>query len=238
MFSATDFLFRAPVAVPKVLELREVLAELGKSAKEKLGYSSLLYATEAATKTEDATGRVAEVFKKLGIEPFTKESVEYYKQKEARRANKGYRSWERDEWVDPLLGIIGSIATIALIAMFGCNLHDTLYHQNPFAWGWLGIPGSFAVGAFGWLWREVSVRSNLEYSWHSSPLPDYRGVVPAFALSRALELKQELPEASFGIESLQAYTHTKDPFLYMDFGDRRYYLDVWDEPKFEGRRVV
>lgn len=73
------------------------------------------------------------------------------------------------------------------------------------------------------------------YCWHSEALEKYGKPIPEFALSRAIEIKRELPSAQFFIEELR---YDPDPFLYIQVGNVRYYLDVWDEPKFEGRRTV
>lgn len=73
------------------------------------------------------------------------------------------------------------------------------------------------------------------YSWERSTIEKYDSPIPDFALSRAIELKQELRQANFEIEYLRV---NPDPFLVMVYGDKRYYIDVWDEPKFEGRRTV
>jgi hypothetical protein len=73
------------------------------------------------------------------------------------------------------------------------------------------------------------------HQWVSSRIEKYASPIPEFALSRAIELKEELPHATFEVDFLQA---NPDPFLVMVYGGIRYYIDVWDEPKFEGRRSV
>lgn len=74
------------------------------------------------------------------------------------------------------------------------------------------------------------------YHWDSLELRYYHQPVPEFALSRALELSEALPGASFYVE------HTTDahpdPFMVMYYQGMKFYVDVWDEPSFEGRRVV
>jgi len=71
--------------------------------------------------------------------------------------------------------------------------------------------------------------------WEKTPLEKYAEAVPEFALSRAIELKEELPAATFEVEFLHA---VPDPFLILVYGSERFYIDVWDEPLFEGRRTV
>jgi hypothetical protein len=73
--------------------------------------------------------------------------------------------------------------------------------------------------------------------WKAESIKDYRNAVPAFALSRALEIKSHLPDAQFSVE-YPTYVSVPDPFLRMDYKGSAYYLEVWDEPKFEGRRTA
>jgi hypothetical protein len=73
--------------------------------------------------------------------------------------------------------------------------------------------------------------------WKAESLKDYRDQVPAFALSRALEIKSHLPNAQFSVE-YPTYVSVPDPFLRMDYKGSAYYLEAWDEPKFEGRRTA
>ena len=84
--------------------------------------------------------------------------------------------------------------------------------------------------------------------WYIYSIENYDLAVPAFALSRALEIKQEMPSAQFFVETCLV---VKDPFLILSSGVSinkrggpnndlpwKIYLDVWDEPKFEGRRQI
>lgn len=82
---------------------------------------------------------------------------------------------------------------------------------------------------------QQKLASKAEYSWHSYELAKYGKPVPEFALSRAISIKKALPSAQFFVEELR---YNPDPFLYLQVGNTRYYLDVWDEPIFEGRRTI
>ncbi len=69
-------------------------------------------------------------------------------------------------------------------------------------------------------------------------LKEYRKPVPEFAIARAIELKRELPQAYFYVDELAGGTYiTLDPFMVLGYGGNLYYIDVWNEPKFEGRRT-
>lgn len=68
--------------------------------------------------------------------------------------------------------------------------------------------------------------------WDEVELSDYNEPVPEFVLAKALELKKKVPEVVLYVEYLGV---RYDPFLIAEMGDERYYIEVWDEPKFEGR---
>lgn len=77
-------------------------------------------------------------------------------------------------------------------------------------------------------------------AWAEVELSKYTGAVPIHVLNKALEIKRFLPEVEFYIEHL---SETPDPFLVAKLANSSgyswegfsYYIDVWDEPKFERR---
>jgi hypothetical protein len=69
-------------------------------------------------------------------------------------------------------------------------------------------------------------------SWRAVPLQRFEGEVPAFALSRALEIKERMPNAEFEVEELRVEKRY-DPFLVARCGRERFYIDVWEEEEFE-----
>lgn len=84
-------------------------------------------------------------------------------------------------------------------------------------------------------------------SWDEIALTQYKKPVPAFALLRAMQVARELKKASikhqFVVEELKSTTSVEkrernlDPFMVLHVDNQVFYLDVWDEPKFEGRRT-
>jgi hypothetical protein len=72
--------------------------------------------------------------------------------------------------------------------------------------------------------------------WHLVPLRKFKGEVPEFALSKALEIKERLPKAEFYVDELRAVKRY-DPFLVVACGRERFYIDVWDEHDFEVKNV-
>jgi hypothetical protein len=75
-----------------------------------------------------------------------------------------------------------------------------------------------------------------EAQWQCTPIEEYRGYVPDFALQKAIEIKKVLPRAQIIIEHLK---DSPDPFMLVRTGDtwsdKGYYVEVWDEPGFENR---
>lgn len=98
--------------------------------------------------------------------------------------------------------------------------------------------------------REVSIKTKKVWSWRDRHITNFSGIIPEFALERALQIREtlkttELQEPTFYVSALEEedrYTGpSNDPFLYFtvsECGDLRFYTDVWDEPKFEGRRTI
>jgi len=91
-----------------------------------------------------------------------------------------------------------------------------------------------------------------EYRWKRYELgalgtgvfhPHYLEPIPAFVLSHALEIKARLPYARFFVDAIADRHELErirvvDPFLVVEHDGNEYYIDVWDEPKFEGRRIL
>lgn len=80
-------------------------------------------------------------------------------------------------------------------------------------------------------------------SWESTPIAKYKEAIPEFVINKAVQIKQALPECQIWIRHL---TEDRDPFLEVTLGkaneynsgkngSERYFIEVWDEPKFEGR---
>ena len=79
---------------------------------------------------------------------------------------------------------------------------------------------------------EIMVTSFVRATWRCTKLAKYRGEIPEFALSRAVEIKERLAKARFYVEELTV-DRRYDPFLIVACGRERFYIDVWDEPEFE-----
>jgi hypothetical protein len=217
---------------PVIIDAAE--RQLAERAYAELSYSVLHY--DLQKKVDDAKKTdVAKSFEKLGIEPFSSESVEKYKAKMLRKMN------FRGEFLEAIAGNvgmwlfagsgIGTLLSVLTLALLREN------HHHFSSWLFL-IPAGMLATAVSTTVIAVNAKRYRKYSWNAVKLYSFNEKVPAFALSRALEVRKELPNSSFFVESLVYRNEIVDPFMFVQIGDEKYYLDVWDEPKFEGRRTV
>jgi hypothetical protein len=132
----------------------------------------------------------------------------------------------------------------------------TKYIDLSTVWHIVALPAA-AVGVWGLLMYFRCKAANLIWAqWTCHQVHDttlghsdgYKAPIPAFAIARMLALKKELPEVTFSVEQLNAQRQDlntehreplpPDPFLIATFRGISAYVDVWDEPRFEGRRTV
>jgi hypothetical protein len=71
--------------------------------------------------------------------------------------------------------------------------------------------------------------------WKEQSLEGYKEEVPEFVLNKAVQIAEKVPGTKFFVEELKVVTKTVDPFLIARHGGEEYYIEVWDEPKFEGK---
>lgn len=217
------------------LDMLNLSTDLAKEAKSRLGYeagSNLLLQQQSIQQNKET---LAKVFDALGIEPFNRATVERYKAAQLKRLNKGIGLWQ---WANSesaigsavILGLV--IGVIGLVLNFICNFRPV---GANICW-WLFPVASFSYFTFVVLAGLGQDRQR--FRWDMSNINYYEKPVPHFALSRAIELKKQLPNAEFYVEELKSETLTKDPFLVLKAGGFFCYLDVWDEPTFEGRRTI
>jgi hypothetical protein len=77
-------------------------------------------------------------------------------------------------------------------------------------------------------------------AWTVDKIAEYKEPIPEFVLAKAVQIKERFPECELFVESLSDHP---DPFLVVAiphekpyYPDKeRYYVEVWAEPKFEGR---
>lgn len=68
-------------------------------------------------------------------------------------------------------------------------------------------------------------------SWQHTELSIYKQPIPEFVIRKAIQIKDALPEVQFFIHHLSE--PKADPFLIARLGEEIYYIEAWDEPRFE-----
>ena len=102
-------------------------------------------------------------------------------------------------------------------------------------------------------WMEKMAKKDfgdcLEYSfdrfsgpeWSLIAIKEYKQPIPEFVLAKAVQIKERMPECELWVECLEDHP---DPFLMVSVGKPQYswmrprdhyMVEVWAEPKFEGR---
>ena len=73
--------------------------------------------------------------------------------------------------------------------------------------------------------------------WVTTPIDEYDEPIPEFAIDTALRIKSAIPESKFSIEYF-VHWRTQDPFLSFKVPgvQRRFVVEVWDEPDFTAER--
>lgn len=80
--------------------------------------------------------------------------------------------------------------------------------------------------------EEEVPRQRGRYRWNTLSIQQYEKPIPEFVLAKAIQIKHALPKVSLTVEYVR---FDKDPFLVATFGGQKRYVEVWNEPKFEGR---
>lgn len=73
----------------------------------------------------------------------------------------------------------------------------------------------------------------LEAGWQHTELASYSMPVPEFVLDKAIKIKEAVPAVTFYVQHLR--DPKADPFLIAVLNKEIYYVEAWDEPRFEGR---
>jgi hypothetical protein len=67
--------------------------------------------------------------------------------------------------------------------------------------------------------------------WQHVDLKEYDRPIPEFVIDKAVKIKEAIPEVEFRVHHLNDARY--DPFLIAHLGKEIYYIDAWDEPRFE-----
>src|SRR6266700_7456749 len=94
--------------------------------------------------------------------------------------------------------------------------------------------------------RRVHFGSH-RWRWRTVDISEYKAEIPQFALARATEVARKLGKRmpalkkNFTISELHRTRMARpdpDPFMVLQVLGHNFYLDVWHEPDFEGRKTV
>jgi hypothetical protein len=197
----------------------ELKVELAEEAAKLLGYAKLKKTLAA----EKGIGELASVLNRLDIQPLSRESVERYKAEEPDAAElsdapeffRRHRKLARIFlWLIPVWGVLSVIGIAA---------------------GWLI---SWQLGVVSLASILLLLTKGCEFddslaamfpTWERVPLPEYQDDVPLHVLEKAIAIKKQLAAAEFYVEQ-----RAKDPFLIVKCDEDEYYVEVWQEARFEG----
>lgn len=207
--------------------------------------------------------KVAEILDRLGIEPLDRAKVEAYKTEKMRQAvqkqsNRFVRymhessqysghiaKGEKAVMVTTIIGVITAIISLMTLLAYG-NGHLVGVPFPAMLVAGLRLYWGFYLSAFCILmYARHKNATTITARWQDCAIGGYTSPIPDFALARAVAIKKEVPTANFRIEELdvtehgvETRKHVPDPFMVLHFETVKLYLDVWDEPKFEGRRQI
>ena len=84
------------------------------------------------------------------------------------------------------------------------------------------------------------IRENFSYwvngyfipaQWNHTKLSSYKQAIPEFVIRKAVQIKDAMPEVDFFVQFISE--PKADPFLIAVYGEEMYYIEVWNEPRFE-----
>lgn len=202
--------------------------ELAKDAKQLLDYSPDIGAERKAT---SELAKLQQAMRELDIQPFRAADVERYKKAEAKRASSNIFLRHAE---DITFGIFVFAAVMLVGSVIGCLAASTV----P-GWLWLApvvcvaVIVTDAIAAGGLSSTEI-----VSAKWKREPLGSYSSPIPEFALQTAVDLKRRCPIAEFYVDELTVEKRVLDPFLVVRCGGQQYFLEVWNEPRFQQKRSV
>lgn len=78
---------------------------------------------------------------------------------------------------------------------------------------------------FQWGWRPAA--------WEHTEVNSYTEAIPEFVLNKAVQVKEKVSNVKFYVQHLNE--PKADPFLVAVLDREVYFIEVWAEPRFEGR---
>ena len=198
---------------PQFDELQQLLAQ---EAAEHLGYRLPQRQINSSNRERDKVHALLEL-SKLGIELFTNESVRRYEIKVLEELNAPiHRHNQRRERRRI------KIAVLFFVLLFMCLLAG-IYTEHPACL--VGMAVALLGSALSAIW---DIRMQNTYWWQTTDICKYGEPIPEHTLQRAISIKKALPEAEFYVCHVDT-----DPLMQMRYRGHNFWIDVWDEQKFE-----
>lgn len=238
---------------PEISPVTPRESALGLNAKHVLGYEQLHDEERATTvraiETAETSRRNAEstrlsleqanararkrylaecALASIGVVPFETDSVERYKRKVEYEANR-FREF--------LLACSLLLSLVISVFGFPAAIFQTLGGEIAIVVG---------IGVITMAMNNAGKKKL--YAWQKVPLRGYSSQFPvaSHALETALSVARRIPATSFFVDELAEQVPkstprpdiaTYDPFLVVRIDEEDFYLEVWNEPRFNGKRA-
>lgn len=196
------------------------LLSLSQQAKDVLGYTGL----ETEIKKDNS---LEKALIELNIKPFTRDSVEKYQ-------NMMVKKTENEFLINKIIKIISYLTIVfGIIAFTTIILSFFVDNYKDIALLVAGAHGMVAIILFtlslSYLWdKQVSA------NWNIISLKNYEKPIPEYVLQTALDIKAKVPDVYFRVSELRTRVRKNlDPFLIVSNFEKEYYIEVWNEPKFQ-----
>lgn len=244
---------RHPLTLPNPVEstVDPMTADLGQRAAQILGYNVLnkeINRVESKVADDNKPVTLAQTLAELEIEPYTDISVKEYKNNHLRREIGLLAVYPLLHRIAEILGKPLTFASgLAWITLWCLRDGQPALFQ-PHSLAWQFLPASILLLSSAiWIWARVTRYKLEHWRWESIPLFCYELPVPAYVLEKAIAIKERLPNVDIKIEQVKMFSwkyelidrfvsfFDPDPFLSVEYGSQKYYIEVWDEPKFEAK---
>ena len=173
---------------------------------------------------------------KIGVRPFTLESVQKYKDKIARRLFWDNLPRQSIGFLAGLGLVVGGVGTLLACLGIGIGFLLGASMTSTIAWVMVALPIFFFIGV-----GCATLADNINIirgRWSKYGI-DYMTLsdVPDFALQTAIDLDRCCPGCNIYIDEYQEHEETLDPFLAVlataEGKQEWIYLEVWNEVGFE-----
>lgn len=209
------------------IEEELLLGGLGREARDSLGYSRLF---EEETRVLERRA-LRQTLANMDVLPFTPHSVQAYKESCVTTANR---------WVARI-----AVTGVALAAFLAIGAVPVLVFATLAGYASMAFSAAviFVVSvAAGIVCGFVESRCSVDRKWAMHELSAYAEPIPEFVLQTAVDIKRAHPDAEFCICALEEDRVVADPFLVLRIPDgdveHEYYLEVWNESRFDGCRAA